>query len=151
MRDAGSVVAPVRPLRAGVLALVVAMPTGMLAFVTGVDLGHTLALALVAGAVTLAVQMVPPAPVVGWPGPPESDEGTGWHQARLLARHLEQLDAEPDRVPTVLLPRLRALASTRLARLGARADSARARELIGAELYDILGACLLYTSPSPRD
>lgn len=139
MRDAGGVLKPVRPRRAIVLAATAAALAGLLGFVSGVDLGHTAALGLVAAAMTLAVQMVPPAPSVGWTGPPESDEGTGWHQARLLARTLEQLDAEPERVSTALLPRLRAVASARLGRLGVVADSPRARELIGPELYDRLG------------
>jgi len=139
VRDAGAFLTPVRPRRAIVLAAVATVLAGLLGFVSGVDLGHTAALGLVAGAMTLAVQMVPPAPSVGWPGPPETDQGTGWHQARLLARTLEVLDAEPERVATTLLPRLRTVASARLVRLGVVADSPRARELIGPELYDTLG------------
>lgn len=122
-----------------VLSLVAGVLAGALPFVAGVDLGHTAVLALGAAAITLAVQALPPVPPVGWPPTPEPDEGTGWHQVRLLSQVLGQLDDEPDRVGTVLLPRLRVLAAARLRAIGADPTSARARELLGPELYDALG------------
>jgi hypothetical protein len=56
----------------------------------------------------------------------------------LADRALEQLDADPERVPRTLLPRLRDLAAGRLRRLGVPATSPRARTLLGDELYDLL-------------
>ncbi len=85
------------------------------------------------------MQVVAPAPVVGWTLEPEIDRGVGWHQVLLTAGALEQLDAEPARVPHVLLPRLRGLAAARLHRLGVPATSPRARQLLGDHLYDLLG------------
>jgi len=132
----------VRPVLLAVLAGVLA---GLLPFVAGVDLGHTAALALGAAAITLAVQALPPVAPVGWPAPPEHDEGTGWHQVRLLSQSLGQLDEEPDRVRTALLPRLRTLAAARLRTAGVDPVSARARELLGPELYDLLGGTTALT------
>ncbi len=126
-------------LRPALLALLAAVLAGLLPFVAGVDLGHTAALALGAAAITLVVQSLPPVPPVGWPVEPEHDEGTGWHQVRLLSQTLGQLDEEPDRARTALLPRLRALASSRLRAAGVDPAGPRARELLGAELYDALG------------
>lgn len=128
-----------RWIRPVVLSVLAGLLAGAVPFVAGVDLGHTATLALGAAATTLAVQALPAVPPVGWPAPPEHDEGTGWHQVRLLSQALGQLDEEPDRVGTVLLPRLRALAGARLRAAGVDPTSARARELLGPGLYDALG------------
>ncbi len=122
-------------VRAGVGAVL----AGAATWSVGVDTGHLLAIALLVGAATLAVQVVAPAPVVGWTLEPEIPRGVGWHQVLLTAGALEQLDAEPQRVPRTLLPRLRDLAAGRLHRLGVAVTSPRARELLGDELYDLLG------------
>ncbi len=130
---------PTRLLGAGVRAAIALVLTGFAAWSVGIDTGHLVALALAVGAVTLAVQVVAPAPVVGWTIEPELELGVGWHQVLLADRALEQLDAEPERVPRTLLPRLRELAAGRLHRLGVPATSPRARDLLGDELYDLLG------------
>lgn len=122
-----------------VRALVAALVSGAVLFVVGLDVGHVLALAAGVAAVTAAVQVLPPAPVVGWPAPPEADDSTGWHQVRLLAQTLEQLDGEPERIERTLLPRLRALAGARLAARGLDPASPAARELLGPDLHDRLG------------
>lgn len=122
-----------------VRAVVAAVVSGVVLYVVGLDVGHVLALAAGVAAVTAAVQVLPPVPVVGWPAPPEPDDSTGWHQVRLLAQTLEQLDGEPDRVERTLLPRLRALAGARLAARGLDPASPAARELLGADLHDRLG------------
>lgn len=122
-----------------VRAVVAAVVSGAVLFVVGLDVGHVLALAAGVAAVTAAVQVLPPVPVVGWPAPPEPDDSTGWHQVRLLAQTLEQLDGEPDRIERTLLPRLRALAGARLAARGLDPASPAARELLGADLHDRLG------------
>jgi len=133
-------------LRSALLGLLAAVLVGVVPFVAGVDAGHTVALALGAAAVTVAVQALPPVPRIGWPAPPEHDEGTGWHQVRLLSQTFGQLDEEPDRVASALLPRLRTLASGRLRALGVDPTSPAARELLGAELYDALGGTGLLPS-----
>lgn len=126
-------------VRSGLLGLLTALLVGLVPFVAGVDLAHTLAIALGAAAITIAVQALPPVPRIGWPADPEHDEGTGWHQVRLLSQALGQLDEEPDRARTALLPRLRALASGRLRAAGVDPASPLARELLGGELHDALG------------
>lgn len=134
---------PRSPRGVAVRAVVGALASGAVLFVVGLDLGHVLALAAGVAAVTAAVQVLPPAPVVGWPAPPEPDDSTGWHQVRLLAQTLEQLDGEPERIERTLLPRLRALAGARLAARGLDPAGAEARDLLGADLHDRLGG----TSP----
>ncbi len=132
-------------VRSALLGLLAAVVVGALPFVAGVDVGHTVALALGAAAVTVAVQALPPVPRIGWPADPEHDEGTGWHQVRLLSQALEQLDEEQDRVRAALLPRLRALASSWLRADGVDPASPAARSLLGADLHDALGE----TAPLP--
>lgn len=127
------------PRGAAARAAVAALVSGAVLFVVGLDLAHVLALAAGAAAVTAAVQVLPPSPAIGWPAPPEPDDSTGWHQVRLLAQTLEQLDGEPERVASVLLPRLRALAGARLAARGLDPAGPAARELLGADLHDRLG------------
>lgn len=128
-----------RLLGAGTRAAVAVVAAGFAAYAVGLDTGHLVAVALVCGAVTLAVQVVAPAPVLGWNVEPEIERGVGWHQVLLTARALEQLDDQPVRVPGALLPRLREVAAGRLHRLGVPAGSERARRLLGAELHDLLG------------
>jgi len=129
------------------LSLVVFLPPvamclalGAGAWLAGADPGHSVALGLGAGATSFAVTSLRRLPDPRWPDPPEVDGGRGWHGAALQSRLLERLDVEPERIPRLLLPRLRALVSSALVTRGAVPASAQARELVGAELYDLLSA-----------
>lgn len=110
------------------------------AWAVGMDAGHGAAVGLAAAAVVGSLRSLARAAEPGWPQDPAVDAGRGWHGAALQARLLERLDVEPDRVPRLLLPRLRALLADAVARHGVDPRSAAARRLVGADLYDLLGA-----------
>jgi len=112
---------------------------GAAAWVLGMDVGHAGAIALTGAGVAVVVGSVMRAPDPTWPDDPDAAAGRGWHGAALQSRLLERLDAEPDRVQRLLLPRLRGLLVAALARQGvADPRSPQARQLVGVELYDLL-------------
>lgn len=122
----------VRPALAGIAL-------GLGAWVLGMDVGHAAAVTLTGAGVALVVGSVGRVPDPTWPDDPHVDAGRGWHGAALQSRLLERLDAEPERVPRLLLPRLRALFVPALARRRiADPRSPQARGVVGAELYDLL-------------
>lgn len=125
--------------RRTVRALVTGGGLGLAAWLLGMDPGHAAAVAAASTGIAATVGAVVRVPDPAWPDGPDVDAGRGWHGAALQSRLLERLDAEPERIPRLLLPRLRSLLAVALARHGvADPGSARARELVGAGLHDLL-------------
>ena len=120
-----------------VRAVLAGAAVSAVAWALGADLPHVASFGLAAAAVLAVVQLVPLAAPVPWPEQEAATSGAGWHQVALLAGYLGQVDRDPDRGGSVVR-RLRALATARLSRAGAPWGSERARELLGADLYDVL-------------
>lgn len=153
MAERGAVAdgATVPLLSAGALVpvLVALVAVGGGAWLAGVDAEHAGAIGLAAAAVLLGVRSIARTPDPFWPDPPQVETGRGWHGAALQSRLLEQLDAEPDRIPRLLLPRLRSLVTAVLTERGVAAGSVQARELVGPQLHDLLVASTWTASGRP--
>jgi hypothetical protein len=129
-----------RPLRRLVPAAGACCALAAVAWALGVDGPHTVALGLAGATTVVAAGAFPRSGDPFWPEGPPQDGGRGWHGAALQSRLLERLDAEPDRIPRLLVPRLRDLLTGALAERGVAPGSVAARSLVGPELYDLLSA-----------
>lgn len=127
--------------RALLLAFVVTLAVGVgVHFSGGVPFWWSVAVALPVGSAVLVLSLLSGVFDVDWAPEPEQPGAGVCMQATSLADRLSQSAAEPHRFATRIRPRLLRLALDRLRREEGidDLDDPRARDLLGADLYDLI-------------